>query len=78
MIRRTLIAAALAATALVTLPAGPAQARACALGSRCVTTYYSDGIGSQVVGGSVEGCDGSSYAWGVRTIYKDWSETPCS
>jgi hypothetical protein len=29
MIRRVLVATALAATALVALPAGPAQARAC-------------------------------------------------
>ncbi|MEV0237909.1 DUF6289 family protein [Nonomuraea sp. NPDC050786] len=78
MIRRALVAAAVAATALAALPAGPAQARACALGYQCVTTYYSDSTGTQVVGGRFEGCDGSFSEWGVRTVHKEWSETPCS
>ncbi|MGN9845865.1 DUF6289 family protein [Nonomuraea sp. H19] len=41
-----------------------------------VTTYYSDSTGTQVAGGRFEGCDGSCHDWGVRTVHKDWSETP--
>lgn len=77
MIRRVLVAAALAATALAITPTGPAQARACALGFYCITTYYSDNTHTTVVGSLGEDCIGNSYTWGVRSTYKDWNEYPC-
>ncbi|GAA4587981.1 hypothetical protein GCM10023194_38420 [Planotetraspora phitsanulokensis] len=77
MIRRALVAAALATTALVALPAGPAQARACPLGYACKSTYYSDNSYTQVVGVFGGTCDGSAYNWGVKTVYQDYVETPC-
>ncbi|WP_205302722.1 DUF6289 family protein [Nonomuraea montanisoli] len=55
----------------------PAQARPCGLGNYCVTTYYSDSSWTTVVGQMVEECEGGGGSWGVRTIYKDFTERPC-
>ncbi|MEU0571898.1 DUF6289 family protein [Nonomuraea sp. NPDC005983] len=77
MIRRALVASVIAVAALAAGPAGPAQARACSLGSSCVTTYYSDSSQTTVVGGKYEDCDGTVSTWGTRTGYLTFSESLC-
>lgn len=79
MLRRSVGVAAvtLLAAAGVTLAATPAQANVCPLGDLCVTTYYSDNTHTTVVGGKIEDCDGGGSSWGTRTIWVDYSRTPC-
>ncbi|MEV6150379.1 DUF6289 family protein [Nonomuraea sp. NPDC052129] len=77
MIRRALVAAALATTALVALPAGPAQASACPVNYLCITTYYSDAAHTTEIGLREELCDGTLYVWGVRSNYSDYYRGPC-
>ncbi|MGN9845864.1 DUF6289 family protein [Nonomuraea sp. H19] len=77
MIRRALVAAALAATALVVLPSGPAHARPCRIDHYCTTTYYSDSARTNAVGGKQEDCDGTTRTWGVRGPYQTFSERSC-
>jgi hypothetical protein len=79
MLRRVLVAAALAvsATATAVLPAAPAQARACTINHYCYTTWYSNAAHTTVVGGKYEDCDGDITQWGVRSAYITWSEHNC-
>ena len=79
MLRRSVGVAAvtLLAAAGVAFAATPAQANVCPLGDQCVTIYYSDNTHATVVGGKVEACDGGGYAWGSRTVWVDYSRTPC-
>lgn len=77
MIRRALLAALLALGAITTVTTAPAYARACPLGTSCVTTYYSDSLHTTVVGALYAGCDGAGSSWGTRTTYLDYQETPC-
>ncbi|GAA2834068.1 hypothetical protein GCM10020220_023780 [Nonomuraea rubra] len=58
MIRRALLAAALAAATLGVLPVAAANARACRIDHYCTTTYYSDAALTNAVGGKQEDCDG--------------------
>jgi hypothetical protein len=74
---RSALLAVLFAAATLTVTAAPAQARVCALGSYCVTTYYSDSSHTTVVGVLTEDCDGNASRWGARSSYKDFTETPC-
>ncbi len=79
MMRRVLVAAALAASATVTavLPAAPAQARACTIGAYCYTTWYSNAAHTTAVGGKFEDCDGGVTMWGIRSGYVTFTETSC-
>ncbi|MED7926450.1 DUF6289 family protein [Nonomuraea sp. LP-02] len=79
MIRRVLtpLLATLLATAAVTAAtATPAQARACQIDHHCVTTFYSDGTYTTVVGQLFEDCAGNRSMWGTRGI-PVFVETPC-
>jgi hypothetical protein len=77
MIRRALLAAVLATTAVTVVTTSPAQARACSLDYVCYTTYYSDNTYTTAVGGKFVNCDGAGSSWGTVTVYKDFVETPC-
>jgi Family of unknown function (DUF6289) len=77
MIRRLLIAAALAVAACLVVPGSPAQARACQIEYTCYLDFYSDSTHSTLVGGTLTYCDGSTQTWGRRTGYQEFSETPC-
>ncbi|MGY0236552.1 DUF6289 family protein [Longispora urticae] len=79
MIRRTVIAGLIAATATLTLvaPASPAQARACRYDHFCTTIWYSDASRTVRVGSMYEECDGSVYISGTRTSYMTFRESPC-
>ncbi|GIG60557.1 hypothetical protein Lfu02_49290 [Longispora fulva] len=79
MIRRTVIAGLVAATAAITLvvPASPAYARACSYGSICTTYWYSDAAHTNMVGSLYEECDGSIYKWGTHGSYVTFREDPC-
>ncbi|GAA2833885.1 DUF6289 family protein [Nonomuraea rubra] len=77
MIRRALLAAALAAATLGVLPVAAANARACRIDHYCTTTYYSDAALTNAVGGKQEDCDGTTRTWGVRGPYQTWYESPC-
>ena len=79
MLRRAIVAAALAAGATVTavLPAAPAQARACTINSECYTTWYSNAAHTTAVGGKYESCDGDVTTWGIRSGYVTFSEHSC-
>jgi hypothetical protein len=77
MIRRVLLAAALAFTALAVIPGVPAQARACKIDYTCYTTYYSDSDHTTEVGGTFTDCDGDVTTWGERSGYLTFDETPC-
>ncbi|MBT2226213.1 DUF6289 family protein [Nonomuraea sp. NEAU-A123] len=77
MIRRALVAAAVAAVALVALPTAPAQAKACSIDYFCVTTYFSDAAHTTVVGSREEDCGGLVYVWGTRSSYVDIYRSPC-
>ncbi|MCG5219823.1 DUF6289 family protein [Streptosporangium soli] len=77
MIRRVLVAAALALTALAVIPSVPAQARACKIDYACYTAYYSDASHTTQVGGKSESCSGNVTTWGVRSGYLTFSESPC-
>ncbi|MEU4232717.1 DUF6289 family protein [Nonomuraea sp. NPDC026600] len=77
MIRRALVAAAVAAAALVALPTAPAQAQACPINYHCITTYYSDSAHTTEIGLRDEACDGTLYVWGTRSIYVDLYWSPC-
>ncbi len=79
MLRRVMVAAAVAASATVTavLPATPALARACTINHYCYTTWYSNASRTTVVGGKYEDCVGNITQWGIRSAYIAWSEDPC-
>jgi len=77
MIRRVLLAAALTVATFLLVPGSPAQARACALGSRCTLDSYADNTYTTLVGSIFTDCDGSGSSWGRRTAYQDFTETPC-
>ncbi|MEU4510022.1 DUF6289 family protein [Nonomuraea wenchangensis] len=79
MIRRVLtplLATLLAAAAVTAATASPAQARACRIDHYCVTTFYSDGTYTTVVGELYEDCAGNRSMWGTRGI-PVFVETPC-
>ena len=77
MIRRALVATALATTALVALPTAPAQAAACKIDWFCVTTFFSDAAHTDVIGSREETCDGTLYVWGTRSSYVDIYRSRC-
>jgi hypothetical protein len=77
MLRRVLMTAAFAAITVLAVPGSPAQARACPLDWYCHAVYYSDSAHTTVVGERVGGCSGDTYGWGVRSVYQDYTETPC-
>jgi len=65
MIRRLTIAA-LIGTAVVAIPAVPAQAYArCKADYQCVTTFYATVQHTKAIGAIDTYCDGSSSSWGV-------------
>ncbi|QYC39719.1 hypothetical protein Nocox_10500 [Nonomuraea coxensis DSM 45129] len=82
MIRRVLatlcapLLATIAVTAVTAVSAAPAQARACQIDHYCVTTFYSDGTYTTVVGQLYEDCAGNRSMWGTRG-YPVFVETPC-
>ncbi|MFK3984054.1 DUF6289 family protein [Micromonospora sp. NPDC050397] len=77
MIRRVLLAAAIAVAALVVVPGTPAQARACKADHDCYTAFYSDSSHTTLVGALSESCDGTRSMWGRRSGYLTFSESPC-
>ncbi|MEV7226242.1 MULTISPECIES: DUF6289 family protein [Polymorphospora] len=78
MIRRALLALALAAATVVALPAAPAQARYCQMNHWCTTLYYTDGSLTTAVGGVYVECDGYQFQWGEWTPFVTFEEHPCS
>ncbi|TDP94991.1 hypothetical protein EV186_105223 [Labedaea rhizosphaerae] len=77
MIRRlALLVSAVAIAPLFTV----AQADAypiCLAGYQCSRTFYADSTNSQVVGGWVKFCDGTTDSWGTVTHYVSTSQVPC-
>lgn len=76
MIRRAIVALALAAATFVVIPAGPAQARVCAIEHVCTYVYYSDASMQSVVGALTVGC-GYYSLWGTQTSHFSFYESPC-
>lgn len=65
MIRRLTIAA-LIGTAVIAIPAAPAQAYArCPADAQCVITFYTNVQHTTAVGGIEVFCDGTRSTWGV-------------
>ena len=78
MVRRLLVAAALAGAAVL-VPAAPAQALfPCPSGSACLHTWYTDSSRTQVRGGYSVNCEGTPYRWGVQQGYLVFSTEPCN
>lgn len=78
MIRRAIVAAALAGAAVL-VPATPAQALyPCPAGNYCLHTWYTDSSQTQVRGGYSVNCEGTPYRWGVQQGYLVFSARPCN
>ncbi len=78
MIRRVLIAAALAGAAIV-VPATPAQALyPCAAGNYCLHTWYTDNTRTKVNGVYSVNCEGTQYRSGTLQGYLVFSARPCN
>ncbi|WP_214409660.1 DUF6289 family protein [Sphaerisporangium fuscum] len=81
MIRRLVGVAALAAAAIVAVPAGAQAAPAlpaCGLGYTCATYFWDSSAHTTIIGAITQECDGSSYTWGERSRYVTFSSTRCS
>ncbi|WP_020519592.1 hypothetical protein [Catelliglobosispora koreensis] len=77
MIRRLLLAAAIAGAAIV-LPAAPAQALyPCPAGKMCLHTWYTDSSRTQVRGTYSVNCEGTPHSWGVRQGYLVFTTQNC-
>ena len=77
MIGKIAAVVALAAAALVVIPATSASARACTAGAECYTTWYSNAAHTTVVGWMHEACNGTITTWGTRSGYVTFSEISC-
>jgi hypothetical protein len=80
MIRRVLVAAALAAAGLVPLfAASPANAIPyCKAGYSCLYTYYSTVQRTTEIGGLSIPCSGQPYSWGTTSGFFNFSEIQCN
>jgi Family of unknown function (DUF6289) len=77
MIRR-LVIAALIGTAVVAIPAVPAQANnGCVRNVECTTTFYSSAAHTTVVGQAVITCNGELAEWGTTSIYSVETYSTC-
>ena len=77
MISRVATVVTLAAAMLAVIPAASASARACAAGSECYTTWYSNAAHTTVVGWMHEACDGTITTSGTRSGYVTFSQVSC-
>lgn len=79
MIRRALIAGALAAGIIGVIPSAPAQAKlGCGVVELCEWTYYPDPGYSNSVGQQIWECNGTFWQWGQQTSYVTFYESPCT
>ena len=77
MVRR-LVLAALLGSAVVALPAVPAQAiGSCGVHDACTTTYYSSVARTTIVGQVLVECDGQTFEWGTLRGFAVETNTPC-
>ncbi|WP_412543876.1 DUF6289 family protein [Longispora sp. K20-0274] len=78
MIRRVLLAAALAGGALALSPAAPAQALPqCPAGYMCSHIWYSDAAHTHANGARMFDCKGAMTQWGTLTGYYQFLTQRC-
>jgi hypothetical protein len=80
MIRRTLIAAVLAAAGLLPFLAAPAANAIpiCRAGDACLYVYYSTIARTTEIGYTNIPCNGQPTSWGQVSGYFTFSEVPCN
>ncbi|GAA2357745.1 hypothetical protein Cme02nite_33570 [Catellatospora methionotrophica] len=78
MVRRLMIAAAVAALGFGIAPASPALAYGqCAANTKCGWLYYADAARTQLQGGHTTNCQGVVLDWGIKAGYSTYLVEGC-